>query len=307
MRVQYVLVVAVMMGAGLMALRGKAEGPAATESANPIAAGAKPVKLADGFSFTEGCTSDDKGNIFFVDQPNDSILEWSIEGKLTTWMKPSGHSNGMCFDAQGNLIACADEKNQLWSITPEKKVTVLVENYKGKLLNGPNDVWIRPDGGMYLTDPMYRRDWWPKDRGPEQDAHAVYFLTPDHKTLTRVISDFKQPNGIIGTPDGKMLYVSDIDAGKTWSYTIHEDGSLSDKKLFCDIGSDGMTIDSDGNVYTTSRGAVQISDKNGKLIDTILINGANVCFGGKDGKTLFITARAELYSLQMRTHRVGPQ
>jgi gluconolactonase len=286
-----------------------ASAPATTASDSPVAPGAKPQKLADGFSFTEGCTSDEQGNVFFVDQPNDSILEWTAEGKLITWMKPSGHSNGMCFDAKGDLISCADEKNELWSITPEKKVTVLVKEFAGKPLNGPNDVWIRPDGGMYMTDPLYPREWWSKERGQGQlqETRGVLYLAPDRKTLTRVISDFKQPNGIIGTPDGKTLYVSDIDASKTWSYTINADGTLADKKLFCSVGSDGMTIDSEGNVYTTTRGKVLIFDKTGQQIDSLPINGANVCFGGKDGHTLFITARAELWAVQMRTKRVGPQ
>lgn len=276
--------------------------------ASPVAPGAKLQKLADGFSFTEGPTSDEKGNIFFIDQPNDRILEWSADNKLSTWMQPSGHSNGMSFDSQGNLIACADEMSELWSITPDKKVTVLVKDYQGKFLNGPNDVWIRPDGGMYLTDPFYKRNWWQK-RGQkmEQDTQGVYFLSPDHKTLTRVIDDFRQPNGIIGTPDGKMVYVSDIQAGKTYSYTIQPDGTLTDKKLFNNFGSDGMTIDSDGNIYTSSRGSLQICDKTGKLLDQIPVNAANCCFGGADGHLLFITARNEIYGLQVTTHRVGPQ
>jgi gluconolactonase len=279
-----------------------------TGPASPVAPGAKLQRLASGFAFTEGPTSDEKGNIFFIDQPNDRIMEWSAAGKLTTWMQPSGHSNGMCFDSSGNLISCADEMSQLWSIAPDKKVTVLVKDYNGKFLNGPNDVWIRPDGGMYLTDPFYRRDWW-KQRGKamQQDAQGVYYLPPDRKTLTRVIDDFQQPNGIIGTPDGRTLYVSDIRGGKTFSYTPQPDGSLSDKKLFCNIGSDGMTIDSDGNVYTSSKGALEISDKTGKLIDKIPVPAANCCFGGADGHLLFITARTEIYGIQMTTHRVGPQ
>jgi gluconolactonase len=141
----------------------------------------------------------------------------------------------------------------------------------------------------------------------EQDKQAVYYLTPDRKTLTRVLDDYVQPNGIIGTPDGKMLYVSDIRGGKTFSYTINPDGSLTDKKLFCNIGSDGMTIDSDGNIYTSAKGAFQISDKTGKLIDTLPVRAANCCFGGSDGHLLFITARKEIWGVQMRTHRVGPQ
>jgi gluconolactonase len=279
-----------------------------TNPASPVARGAKLQRLADGFRFTEGPTSDEKGNVLFVDQPNDRIMEWSADGKLSIWMQPSGYSNGMCFDFKGNLVACADELSQLWSISPKKEVTVLVKDYQGKFLNGPNDVWIRPDGGMYLTDPFYRRDWW-KQRGSkmEQDVQGVYFLAPDHKTLTRVIDDFQQPNGVIGTPDGQILYVSDIRGGKTFSYTIQPDGSLKDKKLFCNLGSDGMTVDSDGNIYTSAQGALQISDKNGILIETIPVHAANCCFGGADGHLLFITARTEIWGLQMRTHRVGPQ
>jgi gluconolactonase len=279
-----------------------------TNPASPVAAGAKFQRLAGGFAFTEGPTSDEKGNIFFIDQPNDRIMEWSAAGVLSTWMQPSGHSNGMCFDSQGNLISCADEMSQLWSIAPDKTVTILIKDYHGKFLNGPNDVWIRPDGGMYLTDPYYQRPWW-TTRGSkmEQDVQGVYFLAADRKTLTRVIDDFRQPNGIIGTPDGKILYASDIRGGKTFSYSIQPDGSLKDKKLLCNLGSDGMTIDSDGNIYTSAQGGLEISDKQGKLLDKIPVRAANCCFGGPDGHLLFITARTEIYGLQMRTHRVGPQ
>ena len=128
-------------------------------SPNPtlIAAGASLEKIRDGFSFTEGPATDRQGNVYFTDQPNDRIVKWSLDGTVEDWMKPCGRSNGMCFDKAGNLITCADDLNQLWSITPDKKVTVLVKDFGGKLLDGPNDVWIRPDGGMYLTDPLYVR------------------------------------------------------------------------------------------------------------------------------------------------------
>src|SRR5580698_8598037 len=111
-----------------------------------VAPGAKLEKLPGDFAFTEGATCDRAGNVFFVDQPNDRIMEWSAAGKLSTFLQPSGYANGMYFDAKGNLIACADEHNALWSIAPDKSVTVLVTNFEGKYLNGPNDVWIAPDG-----------------------------------------------------------------------------------------------------------------------------------------------------------------
>ena len=273
-----------------------------------IAPGAKIEELADGFEFTEGPAADSEGNVFFTDQPNDRILKWSIDGKLSTFMQPCGRSNGLCFDRQGNLWACADEKNELWRIDPAKKVSVVVKDYQGKLLNGPNDVWIRPDGGLYLTDPYYQRPYWKHDSAP-QDREAVYYLTPDHQKLVRVADDLKQPNGIIGTPDGKTLYVADIGAGKTYSYDIQPDGMLANKTLFCKMGSDGMTIDDQGNVYLTGRG-VTVFDKTGKQIEHIAIDEhwtANVCFGGRDHRMLMITASKGLYALRMKVRGVGSQ
>lgn len=266
-----------------------------------IVPGAKLEKLADGFKFTEGPAVDAAGNVFFTDQPNDQILEWSVDGKLSTFMQPSGRANGMHFDNKGNLLACADENNQLWSIDPaSKKVTVLVKDYKGKLLNGPNDVWVRPDDGLYFTDPFYKRSYW--KRGPmEQDGQHVYYLSPDRRELLRVVDDLKQPNGIIGTPDGKVLYVSDIGAGRTYAYDINANGTLSNKRLFCEMGSDGMTIDNEGNVYLTGKG-VAVFDRSGKQIEHIPVDepwAGNVCFGGRDRQTLFVTASKGFYSIRM--------
>jgi gluconolactonase len=280
-----------------------------SRAADPVPPGAKPQKISSEFTFTEGPASDAEGNIYFTDQPTDRIMKWSAaDGKITTWMQPAGRSNGLCFDGHGNIIACADEKNELWSISPDKKPTVLVKDYQGKLLDGPNDIWVRPDGGMYFSDPFYKRDYW--HRGPkEQDKEGVYFIPADRKSLTRVVSDMVRPNGIIGTADGKTLYVADIDGHKTYSYDIQADGSLTNKKLFCNLGSDGMTIDDEGNVYLTGRG-VTIFDNTGKQVAHIDINEpwtANVCFGGKDRHTLFITASKCVYVMQMRTKGVGSQ
>ncbi|HEY4417252.1 MAG TPA: SMP-30/gluconolactonase/LRE family protein [Verrucomicrobiae bacterium] len=266
-----------------------------------IAPGATLKKLAGDFAFTEGPTGDKAGNLFFVDQPNDRIMEWSTAGKLTTFLQPSGYANGMMFEASGNLIACADEHNQLWSITPDKKISVLVTNYAGKYLNGPNDVWVAPNGAMYLSDPFYKRTWWDHSVMALTNEE-VFYLSPDRKKLQRVTDDLKKPNGITGTPDGKNLYVSDIRAGQTWRYDIQPDGSLTNKTFFCALGSDGMTIDEEGNLYLTGKG-VSIFDKTGKRIEHIDVAenwSANVCFAGHDRKTLFITASPSLYSIQMR-------
>jgi gluconolactonase len=274
---------------------------------NIIAPDATLQKLAGGFEFTEGPASDKKGNVFFTDQPNDRIMEWSVEGKLTTFMQPCGRANGLSFDRKGYLWACADEKNELWRISRSGKPTVIVKDYQGKLLNGPNDLWIRPKGGIYFTDPYYKRSYW--KRGPKEMSECVYYLAPDHRVLIRVIDDLKQPNGIIGTPDGKLLYVADIGAGKTYRYRIEAEGALAEKKLFCELGSDGMTIDNEGNIYLTGKGVTVFSPGGEKIgqIDVPEKWSANVCFGGKDRKTLFITASKGLYSMQMAVRGVDSQ
>ncbi len=279
------------------------------EESTVIAPGAKLEKLAGDFKFTEGPASDAEGNVFFTDQPNDRIMKWSTDGKLSTFLQPAGRSNGLCFDKQGRLWACADGKNELWVIDVGAGThNVVVKDFQGKLLDGPNDVWVRPDGGVYFTDPFYKRDYW--QRGPmEQDQQATYFLSPNGKSLKRVTDDLLQPNGIIGTPDGKTLYVADIKANETFAYEIKPDGSLTGKRLFCKLGSDGMTIDSQGNVYLTGKG-VTVFDNSGKQIEHIDVPEswtANVCFGGPDMSTLFITASKGLYSIKTMVKGAGSQ
>jgi gluconolactonase len=268
-----------------------------------LADGAKVEALGEGYSFTEGPAVDREGNVFFTDQPNDRIVKYSAaDGSFSDWLKPAGRSNGTYFDKAGNLLACADEKNELWSISPEKKVTVLISDFGGKLLNGPNDLWIRPDGKLYFTDPLYARDYWKRDKAMQQPGQYVYFFDVKSKKATPAATDLKQPNGIIGTPDGKTLYVADIGASKTYSYTVNSDGSLANKALFCELGSDGMTIDAEGNVYLTGKG-VTVFDKTGKKLTNIPIPEpwtANVTFGGADRKLLFITASKKVYGVKMR-------
>lgn len=263
--------------------------------------GAQLEKLADGFLFTEGPTADKDGNVFFTDQPNDRVMVWRTSGVLETFLQPSGRSNGLSFDISGNLWSCADEKNELWMINKDKAVKKFPFKYNEKLLNGPNDLWIASDGGIYFTDPYYQRSWWEHKAMP-QDIQGVYYVSPDKKSVRRIISDLKQPNGIVGTPDGKTLFVADIGAEKTWKFSLNQDGTVGEKQLFCDLGSDGMTIDSEGNIYLTGNG-VTIFDNSGKKIGNIPVPEgwtANVCFGDKDFKSLFITASKGLYRIKLK-------
>ncbi|HWV32090.1 MAG TPA: SMP-30/gluconolactonase/LRE family protein [Dyadobacter sp.] len=277
------------------------------DSKSIVAPGAQVEKLGDGYKFTEGPVPDKDGNVFFTDQPNNKIIRWDAEtGAFSTFSDKAGRANGMYFDKKGNLIACSDEENQVWSFDKKGNPKVLVKDYEGKLLNGPNDLWIDPKGGIYLTDPLYKRDYWKRDPAMQQDGQHVYYLSPDRKKFIRVDEKLKKPNGIIGTADGKKLYVADIGDSKTYVYDIQKDGTLANRQLFVSKGSDGMILDEEGNLYITGDG-VTVFDKTGTQIAHFPVHKgwtANVCFGGKNRDMLFITAETAVYGLKMRVKGV---
>lgn len=258
------------------------------------------------FSFTEGPAVNKKGDVYFTDQPNNKIWKYSTEGHLSLFKDSAGRANGLYFNHRGQLLACADEKNEIWSISSSGKVTVLLSNVDGKKLNGPNDLWADSKGGIYFTDPYYPRDYWTRKK-PEIEGQKVYYLPPGKGKKPLVVAeDVTKPNGIVGSPDGRYLYVADIERNKTYRYTIEANGKLSAQKLVIDKGSDGMTLDNEGNIYLTGKG-VFIYSPAGVLIGHIEVKEpwtANVCFGGKDRTDLFITASTAIYRLPMRTKGV---
>ncbi|WP_237390651.1 SMP-30/gluconolactonase/LRE family protein [Fulvivirga sediminis] len=269
---------------------------------NLIASGAELALLSSSYSFTEGPAADKEGNVYFTDQPNNEIIKWNAKtNELSTFLSESGRSNGMYFNSEGKLISCADMNNELWSIDKDGNHIVIIEQYNNQLLNGPNDLWIAPNGNIYFTDPLYKREYWTRDPEMQQDGKYVYLLTKNG-TLSRVTSTYEQPNGIVGTPDGKILYVADIGADKIFRYNIDKKGELTKKSLFTNMGSDGMTLDNEGNLYVTGKG-VTVFNKNGKKIAYIPVPEewtANICFGGTDNSTLFITASKSVYTLKMK-------
>ncbi|RYF83950.1 MAG: SMP-30/gluconolactonase/LRE family protein, partial [Chitinophagaceae bacterium] len=260
--------------------------------------------ISNNFAFTEGPAADKNGNVFFTDQPNNIIWKYDTAGRLSIFMQPAGRSNGMFFDGNGKLISCADEQNELWSISPQGKTRVLLNNIEGYRMNGPNDCWVDKKGGIYFTDPLYQRSWW-TSKEPQHPQQQLYYLLPDNKLMVAA-TGFVKPNGLVGTANDKYLYVADIGADKTYRYRINPDGSLADKKLFVAKGSDGMTIDNKGNVYLTGKG-VFVYSKKGKFLQHIEVPQpwtANVCFGGKDRNQLIITASTAVYTLLMKVRGV---
>jgi len=261
-----------------------------------VAPGAHVRKLAGDFQFTEGPAADAQGNVYFSDIPNNRILRWSVDGALSTVVEKSGGANGLCFDRNGNLVACQSDARRLVSLSPAGQIFVLAEQFDGGRLNSPNDLWVDPKGGIYFSDPRYGNR-----QSMVQTGEDVYYLMADYRIILRVIRDMVRPNGLIGTPDGKMLYVADAGVGRTYSFRIDRDGTLYNRKLFAPQGSDGMTIDEQGNVYLTGN-VVTVYNKKGQRIEELAVPEppSNLTFGGRDNRTLFITARTSLYALQMQ-------
>ena len=255
-------------------------------------------KLASGFAFVEGPAADAEGNVYFSDIPNQRIHIWTLQDSLKTFREESGGANGLYFDKNQNLLACEGYASRISSTSPEGDYKIIASAYNGKPFNSTNDLWPDDQGGVYFTDPQYGGDMDNLNQG----GMHVYYVSPD-TTVIRVCEDLVRPNGIIGTPDGKTLYVSDRGDGKTYQYSINDDGSLSDKTFFVEEGSDGMTLDENGNLYITTKdkSQVDIYSKTGEHLKTIEVpeSPTNVTFGGKNNDYLYITAQTSLYRVRL--------
>ena len=310
-----------------------------------VAPGAIVKEVQSGFNGTEGPATDAEGNVWFTEVFGQKIDKWSWkDGKVTLYRENTGKANGMMFDAKGNLVICEMGNGRVTRDDLKGNVTVIADTLNRKKMRMPNDLWIDPRGGIYISH-MYMnlpsgvgeasgggqegqasggmpggapggqavgggisggaRGGQEEGRGfPEPpkemlDELGVVYISPDSKKVTRVTTDLTGPNGIIGTPDGKILYVGDT--GKVWSYKINSDGSLSDKKLFIEKTTDGMAMDEKNNVYLTSGQYVLVYSPAGELVEEIAVpkGCSNVEFGGKDRRTLFITYMGYIYTLDM--------
>lgn len=274
------------------------------KSQSIVSNGAAIQLVSDQFSFTEGPAADSFGNVYFTDQPNDKIYFWNWKtNKVEEFLDKTGRANGTYFDEKDNLITCSDESGEIWKINENGVAEILTTNFEGKRLNGPNDLWLDNEGGIYFTDPLYVRDYW-KNFKQEIFDKNLYYRNSEGK-ITK-LDTFTQPNGIVGSLKFKKLYVSDIDANKTYVYDIAGAGKLTNKKLFCNLGSDGMTLDNLGNLYITGNGVTVFNSK-GKQIHHIAVPEkwtANVTFGGENFSTLFITASKSVYTLKMNVSKV---
>lgn len=264
------------------------------------------VTLVQGdFEFTEGPTKTPDGSIYFTDVRTESIYRLAPDGKVELFIKPSGFINGLMYAGENRLFGCQMGEGRVVSIDlKSKEITSLADKYNDKRFNACNDLVIDKQGGVYFTDPRFRApEPWP------QGTEAFYYRAADGK-VTRLGEDLTAPNGIALSPDEKTLYVIPSMQRQVMSYSVEEPGKLTDRKVLCEMkqqganttqGGDGMTIDTQGNLYLTTALGVQVFSPAGKLLGIIEVpeHPANVTFGGQDNKTLYITARRGLYKCSL--------
>lgn len=272
--------------------------------------GAKIEKIAGDFKFTEGPVWDKKGFLLFSDIPADTIYKWAPEGKPEVFRKPSGHANGNTFDKQGRLISCEHDR-RVTRREKDGKITILAERYNGKRLNSPNDVVVKSDGSIYFTDPPYGLS--SKDQ-EELGFYGVYRLAADG-TVTLLDKDFDKPNGLTFSPDESRLYVNDTDRGHIRVFDMQPDGTVANGRVFAELkmpgkagAPDGMKVDVKGNVYCTGPEGVWIFTPAGKLLGKIIPAEvpANIGWGDKENKTLYMTAQTGLYRIRLKIAGTRP-
>lgn len=271
-----------------------------------VAADAKVEKLGTGMKFLEGpCwITADGGWLVFSDIPSNELKKWTAASGVTTFRNPSNHTNGNLLDQQGRLISCEHSARRVTRTNADGTIEVLVDSYDGKKLNSPNDVAVKSDGTLWFTDPPYGL---PKGQQQEQTGQHVFRFDPTTKTITIAVADFDRPNGLCFSPDEKLLYIADSGKPKHIRvFSVKDDGTLADGKVFAtlDKGSpDGIRCDVHGNVWSSAGDGVRVYAPDGTWLGSVLTpeGAANLCFGGADGKTLFITARTSLYAIPTLT------
>ncbi len=256
--------------------------------------------VGEGFQFTEGPLWLPSGEWIFSDIPADTIFK----ADKTVFRNPSGKSNGLTLDPQGRLIACEHGNRRVTRTEAGGVVTVLADSYMGKKLNSPNDACVRADGTVYFTDPQYGLE----GREPEVGVNGVYMISPGGD-LTRALDDFNAPNGIVLSPDEKLLYVADTNKSHIRAFDVAADGTLGKGRVWCSVSfPDGIRVDTLGRVWATSSNGVAVYGTDGKLIETLKFPQApaNCAFGGADGKTLYVTARTGVYSVTVTASGIHP-
>jgi gluconolactonase len=251
--------------------------------------------VAEGYKFTEGSAVNAKGEVFFNDVPNSKTYKIGLDGKVSVFVADSKKGDGQAFGPDGRLYAVAGGAEQILAYDADSKATVIADGFRG------NDIVVRHDGGMYVTHPGW----------DGKQPSKVWYISPKGEKKV-VDTGLKFSNGITLSPDQSLLYVDDTATHWVYSYQIQSDGSLADKQRYYhlhvpdtadDSGADGMRVDRDGRLYVATRMGIQVCDQAGR-VNCILPtpNGkiSNLCFGGANFDTLFVTCGDRVYQRKMK-------
>ena len=273
-----------------------------------LPADATVTQLATDLMFVEGPVwiNEDGGYLVFSDIPANELKRWDEANGVTTFRAPSGSANGNTLDLEGRLVT-AQHEGRVTRTEADGSVVTLVEDYMGDHLSSPNDVVVKSDGTIWLTDPDYGLGVG--DREQATPGNYVYRLDDTTSDVTAVVTDMVRPNGLCFSPDEATLYVADADASAAHirSFTVAGGGTVSGGDVFADIDQgfpDGIRCDELGNVWSSSGEGTQIFSPSGDLIARILLpeSAANLAFGGPDGTTVYFTARTSVYSIPSLVH-----
>ncbi|MEY2459792.1 MAG: gluconolactonase, partial [Acidimicrobiaceae bacterium] len=213
---------------------------------------------------------------------------------------------GLALDPQGRLLAAETQTRRITRTEADGKVNSIVDQFKGKRFNEPNDIAVRSDGTIYFTDPLFGQG------STELDFHGVFRIAPDgNLTAERRGAISESPNGVALSPDEKRLYMADTQAQRMLVFDVAADGSLSEARRFASTQGypDGMAVDAAGNVFVASvRVGIEVFAPDGTARGTIPLPNpglgerqpTNCAFGGADARTLYITAKGVLYRVKLQ-------
>lgn len=258
------------------------------------------IRTVEGwYRFSEGPARDLKGGVYFSDLAGKQIYHWGIDGQVEE-LREGEPTNGLAVGPDGTLYGCEPYQRRLVRIDKAGKSHVIADAFKGKPFNSCNDLWVDAAGGIYFTDPLYS-----KDRKRHQGGEYVFYV-PKGGAPQLVAEDLVRPNGVVGTPDGKHLYVVDDGDTKTWRYDIEAQGGLTNKTLFVEAGADGMALDAKGRVYLVADEVLIFSPEGKKLVSLDMpFRPTNVAFGGEDRQLLFVTGKWAVYIIGVTAEGAG--
>jgi len=272
-----------------------------TEFKRIVSEGVNVERLGTGFQFTEGPVWNVKGEyLLFSDLFAGRIMKWTAKNGISEFRAPSGDSNGLTLDRRGRLVACEHANRRVSRTEEDGTIVTIASHYKGKRLNSPNDVVVKSDGSVFFTDPPYGLSG-----GQELPFYGVYRLLPNGDRLDLLIDD-AVPNGLAFSPDECLLYIADTEMNHVRVFHITEEGKIKGGRIFAEISGerlapDGIKVDSEGNVYTTGKGGVWVLNPEGRRLGIIPVPElpANLGWGDRDWKTLYVTARTSLYRVRL--------